>query len=121
MNGTERIAKERQRQITEEGWTPEHDDEHTDSSMALAAALYATPVLLYQKVANLNGVSFLDPWPWDFKWDKRPHPNGGNSLKPNSPFYVSRDERIRQLEKAGALIAAEIDRLLRKREWNKEK
>jgi len=27
MNGIERIAAERERQVEAEGWTPEHDDE----------------------------------------------------------------------------------------------
>ena len=51
---------------------------------------------------------FVDPWPrsWVEDWDKR--------LPTRDPRDVS-DERIRELEKAGALIAAEIDRLLRKR------
>ena len=76
MNGIERIAKERQRQVSVEGWTPQHDDEHKDGEMAIAAARYAAPY-------------------WE--WDKR-----------------GKHERIRQLEIAGALLAAEIDRLLRK-------
>jgi len=116
MNGAELITKERQRQIEKEGWTAEHDDEYTDGSLALVAALYATPELLYKRIDFVNQVSFIDPWPWDAGWDKRPHPGNGNVVRDNSPFYVSRDERIRQLEKAGALVAAEIDRLLRKRE-----
>ena len=43
MNGIERIAKERQRQVSVEGWTPQHDDEHKDGEMAIAAACYAAP------------------------------------------------------------------------------
>ena len=54
-------------------------------------------------------ISFRDPWPmwWDSQWDKR---------LPRLPKIVKEYsiERIRELEKAGALIAAEIDRLLRK-------
>ena len=37
MSGIERIAKERQRQIEQEGWTPEHDDHHAEGEMAAAA------------------------------------------------------------------------------------
>jgi glucose/arabinose dehydrogenase len=35
------IAAERQRQVSQEGWTPEHDDTHTDGSLAGAAACLA--------------------------------------------------------------------------------
>jgi hypothetical protein len=113
MAGADRIAKERQRQITAEGWTAEHDDEHRDGELAAAAACYAIPDLLFRKKEYANEIHFVDPWPWNTKWDKRPHPNSGNVVAPNSAFYVGIDERLRQLEKAGALIAAEIDRLER--------
>jgi hypothetical protein len=108
--GIELIIKERERQINEEGWTPEHDAEHTNGGLALAAACYASPVLLYEKHEYAKGVSFEDPWPWSPVWDKRP--GDGNTLRENSPMYVNRDERLKQLAKAGALIAAEIDRIV---------
>lgn len=95
-SGVGRIAQERLRQVQEEGWTPDHDDEHKNGQMALAGALYATPVAMYQEYRHARGVSFADAWPWDEKWDKR-----------------DKGSRLRNLEKAGALIAAEIDRLLR--------
>jgi hypothetical protein len=41
-------------------------------------------------------VSWQDPWPWEPEWDKR-----------------GSGDRMRDLVKAGALIAAEIDRLQR--------
>lgn len=109
--GVCRIAVERQRQIRVEGWTPEHDDLHRDSSIAWAAVCYAAPSLVYRKAEGANMVTFSDPWPWEKTWDKRKlH---GNVALPNDPLHLNRSERIRQLEKAGALIAAEIDRLLR--------
>lgn len=41
------IARERERQMVEEGWTPEHDDiHHMDWSLSLAAACYAAPSVL---------------------------------------------------------------------------
>lgn len=102
--GIERIAAERQRQIDVEGWTPEHDDEHSDGSLALAAACYATSDI-YKPVITPGGKTlFADPWPWSSEWDKRP-------VDGTAPRY-----RIRALEKAGALIAAEIDRLARQTE-----
>jgi hypothetical protein len=94
--GTELIAEERQRQITAEGYTAEQDDKMEDGDLALAAVCYAT-----------NAVGELDDgnplfeawWPWD-----------------NSYWKPTPGDEIRQLVKAGALIAAEIDRLLRKEE-----
>ncbi len=35
------VIAERRRQIDVEGWTAEHDDQHTTGGMALAAACYA--------------------------------------------------------------------------------
>ncbi len=41
MNGAERIAAERKRQIEVEGWTPEHDRQHSSGDLARAASCYA--------------------------------------------------------------------------------
>ncbi len=84
--GTELIAAERERQITAEGWTPEHDDSHVLKELVYAAICYAS------KAAGKPFASV--GWPWPSWW------------KP------SRDP-VRNLVKAGALIAAEIDRLQR--------
>lgn len=81
------VARERRRQIAEEGWTPEHDDEHADGQIAAAAACYAS---------SAAGVVWTSPppafWPWDLEW-----------FKPST--------QRRDLVKAGALILAEIERL----------
>jgi hypothetical protein len=52
------IARERERQMSEEGWTPEHDDTHQDGELALAAACYAS--------------NRSDFWPmsWNLTWWK---------------------------------------------------
>lgn len=92
MTGIERIAAERQRQVDVEGWTPEHDDEHTNGELAQAAIAYAT-VGAQRSQADVARAYFPREW----------HPD---SWKPS-------DDPIRNLEKAGALIAAEIDRLER--------
>jgi hypothetical protein len=93
MTGVEMIAKERARQVVEEGRTAEHDDDHWHSELALAAASYAMP--LADRQMTTGG---LCPkwWPWEWR-----------SWKPTP------DDRVRELVKAGALIAAEIDRLQR--------
>lgn len=67
---------------------------------------YATPQQLYRRHDYAAAVHFVDPWPWDDHDDTRPY--DGNVLQ--EPTLA---ERIRLLEKAGALLAAEIDRLLR--------
>lgn len=97
--GAERIAAERQRQIDKEGYSHRHDDEHTCGELAMAAVCYAAHAASVQVVNKHDG---RDPWPWDDEWDRRTH------FAP--PTF---EERIRLLEKSGALLAAEIDRLLR--------
>ncbi len=95
MNGIKLIADERARQISVEGWSAEHDDQHVEGSISEAGSGYAHTASL-----QLSGHTTLardEPylWPWDSEW-----------WKPS-------DDPIRNLVKAGALIAAEIDRLLR--------
>lgn len=100
------IEYERYRQTTTasggEGWTEGHDDEHTDGSLAQAAAAYA----LYSSVdsttrddQSYRDVVLEDVWPdsWEPRW-----------LKPK--------DRRSDLVRAGALIVAEIERLDRLRE-----
>lgn len=91
MNGIERIAAERKRQIDVKGYTPEHDDEHTVWQLAAAAQSY---------IITMYHTKSLVPWCWPWKPE----------------WWEPSDDPIRNLEKAGALIAAEIDRLLRLRE-----
>ena len=88
--GARLIAAERQRQITQEGWAPEHDDDHTDGALLLAAVEYIQHV---QHIPDSG-----ECWPW-----------ARESWKPSA-------DPIRNLVKAGALIAAEIDRLTRANE-----
>lgn len=97
MNGIERIAAERQRQVEAEGWSPEHDDQHTLGELAEAAACYA-----------MN--RFRDTWIWHETLIHRLWPWEAEDWKPVPGDPAG---RIRELEKAGALVAAEIDRLLR--------
>ena len=100
------IAQERDRQITDEGYTSGHDDGHSGSELAWAAACYAAPGQVFEMKRYAGKVSFIDPWPWAPHFDKRPY--NGNVMREPRP-----DERVRCLVKAGALIAAEIDRLMR--------
>jgi hypothetical protein len=92
MNGAELIAAERKRQIEVEGWTPEHDDSFKDGVLSDAGAAYALASRLHDEQLA------LEIWPFDLEW-----------WKPT-------DDPVRQLVKAGALIAAEIDKLQRQPE-----
>ena len=88
------IIKERQRQITEEGYDTAHDDEHMRGELAIAAICYA-------QAARENSPTMSSWWPWELKYWK-PCPKDSTSV-----------DRERCLVKAGALIYAEIDRLNR--------
>lgn len=99
MNAWEKITDERRRQISSEGWTAEHDDEHADGQMLRAAVIYLhwgtdrqAPVV-DEETDPRDGIP--EGWPWDPKW-----------WKPKS--------RERNLERAGALCLAERERLLRR-------
>lgn len=116
--GIELIAEERQRQIDREGYDCAHDNEHTEGQLVRAAICYATErkfylekrdsehreretiVQLPDKEGNMKPHQVLPPiygeWPWGLEYWK-PTPN----------------DRVKELVKAGALIAAEIDRLQR--------
>jgi hypothetical protein len=107
--GVRRIAEERQRQIEKEGWTAEHDAKHTSGDLALAACCYASPVPLFVEDRRVMAVLYVDPWPWDPECDRRP--KDGNRLRP-----PTEEEHLRGLVKAGALVAAEIDRIFAARE-----
>lgn len=103
--GFQLIALERARQISEESFGADHDNEHKGCELAMAACCYAAPYPIYiqGKLTKGAGVIFHDPWPWEPEWDKRVIANNG----------LPNDLRIKDLIKAGALIAAEIDRLIR--------
>lgn len=90
--GIELIADERRRQIEVEGWTEEYDlAANNNIQLVDAAFCYLIPED-HRDTAGEHDVPAA--WPWEWKWWK-PTP----------------DDRIRELTKAGALIAAEIDRL----------
>ena len=105
------ITAERQRQIGEEGFSANHDDQHEDRSLAKAAACFAYPGQIYVSETQTDKITFKDAWPeWDPKWDKRPKsPSTGAVLN-----IQTLAERKRMMIKAGALCAAELDRIQRK-------
>jgi hypothetical protein len=82
-DGVALIAAERE--LQRQIWSDEHDDGHTDHEIVMAAVSYAM----------FHGVGVPQHWPWqDDHW----RPTGSD---------------VKDLAKAGALIAAEIDRLQR--------
>lgn len=86
------IDAERRRQIEEEGWSREHDDQHGDGELLQAAMCYlhhGTELAVDQR----DGVPVT--WPWEPNW------------------WRPRD-RQRNLVRAGALLMAERERLERK-------
>ena len=87
--GSELISKERQRQRDQEGWSAEHDATHSDRSLVTVAECYISAAVC----GYTNGVPSRWPESWDPRW-----------WKPST-------SSIRNLVKAGALLAAEIDRL----------
>lgn len=89
--GADLILAERRRQM--EVWSAEHDDKHQDGELAQAAFCYLSSYAL-----DLEDRKMMpEGWPWEAEW-----------WKPS-------DDMMRDLVKAGALIAAEIDRILRRR------
>lgn len=92
----EDVIAERQRQVSVEGWTPQHDDEYDGGRLAAAAsayALYAGDELHPESQGDGDfGRAPPDMWPFHMSW-----------WKPEDPR--------RALVKAGALILAEIERI----------
>lgn len=90
------VFSERQRQIDAEGWTPAHDDTHTDGDLAAAASTYA-----WGACVQVTGHALPETppavWPFENAW------------------WKPADEPRRNLVKAAALILAEIERLDRAR------
>ena len=90
MTGIEQIAKERRRQIKDEHWSLAHDkEEHTHFELTDAAIAYA---IAAQEANGFPQDIRPSAW-WPESWDFKPA------------------DSIKCLVKAGALIAAEIDRL----------
>ena len=100
-SGAQLILRERLRQIQQEGWSKEHDDEHTKGELLGAARAYALVAYHQEKFGKII-VTEAPPASWPDNWD-------------NEWWKPSKNPK-RNLVKAGALIAAEIDRLIRKEE-----
>ena len=105
-SGIELITEERQRQIEVEGFNVEKDIEsYSGGEIVGAACCYATNALNKQnteiegdfarfQILRFEENDWIDGWPWDKQYDKR-----------------EKHDQLRSLVIAGALIAAEIDRI----------
>jgi hypothetical protein len=96
--GLRLIALERFRQVEDEGFTAEHDDAHVNAQLVAAARAYVQHAL--------------------FQWWNESHGGWRRPKMPDSwPFEPQRwhpdDDPKVNLAKAGAMIAAEIDRIVR--------
>ncbi len=86
------ISEERREQLEKHGYNIQHDDLHMHGELASAAACYAIPEGQHPH----HSLNRMEHWPWeDEHWKPSP------------------EDRIKELAKAGALIAAELERHLR--------
>ena len=87
------IAQERNRQIDELGFTYENDKLYADNQLAQAGAVYAMLPMFNEVNYDENNVP--KAWPWSDEY-----------------FKPTPEDRIKELSKAGALIAAQIDYII---------
>jgi hypothetical protein len=94
MGPWEMIVSERARQLCKEGYSPAHDDQHTEGQLAVLAAAYALSSRSgYEtRLQRMVAAHLLDTYGWKFK--------------PKDP--------VRDLVRAGALILAELERVIRR-------
>lgn len=115
LSGAELIARERQRQIEKEGFTPEHDSQHIEAELAYAAICYANPKRKYLKKREEGSLDApLVTLP------DGPEGPGEYYVLPETywPFHIKEwkpvlSSRLREIAKAGAMLAAEGDRIRR--------
>jgi hypothetical protein len=116
-SGVELIADERRRQIEEEKYSLEHDRSvNKCGQLSWAAIAYAAPGRVYRRMGlGESNFKFVDPFPWDIQYDVRLRTRKADRGS-FCPSEYEKEERMSLLIKAGALIAAEIDRL---NKWQK--
>jgi len=93
--GARQIFMERARQVESECWNADHDDsEHPNGELLQAAVC-----MLFPDGLQTDKGDSVPKWPWHPDYDKR-----------------DAHSHLRRLQIAGALIAAEIDRLERQKD-----
>jgi len=95
MTGAELIAEERARQIADEGFAEEHDLQYENGELVNAAICYARLAAHLAEYPNYSPPEYFVPrlWPWAKEW------------------WKASNDPMRNLAKAGALVAAEMDRM----------
>jgi hypothetical protein len=91
LDGISYIKRERDRQKNEEGFSVDGDLEYKNNELTSAAIVYAATEEQRHGFHDLLGL-----WPFNDSWLK-----------------LSPKDRIKELSKAGALMAADIDREIR--------
>ena len=105
--GVRRIAAERKRQVETLGWTAEHDAQHAGGELAQVAALYALAARIQERYeragADAGSVAVMerlhslpDETSWPDTWARQ--------------WWRPSSDPARNMEKAGALLAAALDR-----------
>lgn len=88
--GIEQIGDERLKQIKKYGYTLYHDAGYNNKHLLMAALAYLKTAIGAEEI--LTESRPMEDWPWDVK-------------------YFKDEGYVENLKKAGALIAAELDRL----------
>jgi hypothetical protein len=98
MNAIELIADKMRTNREHKGYTADHDDTHRQGVLSAAGACYLECATMQLALGDFElAKEHPDTWPFE-----------PEAWKPN-------DDALRNLVHAGALIGAEIDRLLRAR------
>lgn len=102
-SGSRQIARERHRQIAIERYDAEHDDAHGHEELVAAAIAYAIDAVgRASETRTTCGMELsVDFVAWFWPWER-------------SAFKPTIDDVERQLAKAGALLAAAIDAIVRR-------
>ncbi len=96
------VLEERIRQTVKKGYTSEHDDQHKNGRLAVAAACYAVNKMPDVTISVCRashtecGMQLQDAWPWDREWDKR-----------------QKHSRFRSAVISCSLMLAELERMIR--------
>lgn len=105
------LEAERRRQVEVEGWTPEHDDEHSDGELLHAAVLYLWAGTDKAAPTSPSGVPIS--WPWEPGWWK-PKDRRSNLIRAGS-LLLAEKERIQRASESPVVshIQQKLDIVIR--------
>lgn len=98
------VVAERFRQVEQEGWSTDHDDEHSRGQLAQAGAAYLLgpdrqTFTDYEADEELRVVSGRLVWPWDYEWWK-PQDFRRNLVR-GTALAIAEGERFDRLKTRG--------------------